>query len=124
MRGKEKDRGETSGRGLGWDGGTYRVVGEPSVKLFPAVRLPRAVHPRFHALPNDPHIALALREARHEVVGVVPQDLEGLVQAQRAVAVCVSDGSSYRDEWGKRGDREVVKMSRDIWARAIRTGHS
>lgn len=69
---------------------THRVVGEPPVKLLPPVRLPLAVHPRLHALPQDADIPGALREARHEVVGVVPHDLEGLVEAQGAVAVGVS----------------------------------
>lgn len=85
---------------------THRVVGEPSVELGPAVRLPSSVHPRLHALLHDPYIPLALREARHEVVGVVPQDLEGLVEAQRAVPVCVSTAlrrDDFEVEGGKGG---------------------
>lgn len=75
---------------------THQVVGEPPVKLLPPVRLALAVHPRLHALPHDADIPGALREARHEVVGVVPQDLEGLVEAQGTVAVCVSTARVLR----------------------------
>lgn len=64
----------------------YPVVREPPVKVLSAILLPVAVHPRRHPLADDASMLGAGREGRHEVVGVIPQYLERLVQAQSAVS--------------------------------------